>query len=107
MTNHAEQAKSIFMSALEKYSSEQWPAFLAGACRDDVALRERVEQLLQAHVDIGSIHTSAPPPTIDQLSPNFPVPRSVPTSCSSRLAKGAWASCTMPHNASPSAARWL
>ena len=30
MPNHAENARSIFMSAIEGYSPDQWPAFLDG-----------------------------------------------------------------------------
>ena len=47
MPNDSEIAKSIFMSAVEKYSSDQWPAFLDDACGDDAALRGRVEELLK------------------------------------------------------------
>jgi len=40
MTNDSETAKSIFMSAIEEYSPDQWPAFLDGACGDDASLRD-------------------------------------------------------------------
>ena len=66
MTNDAESAQSIFMSAIEKYSPDQWSAFLDGACREDVALRRRVEDLLRAHVAMGSIHAAGQSHTIDQ-----------------------------------------
>jgi serine/threonine protein kinase len=49
MANPAEQAESIFRSAIETQTPAQWPAFLDGACGKNTELRERVEQLLQAH----------------------------------------------------------
>ena len=58
MTNQIEQAKAIFLDAIENYQPEQWPTFLAGACRNDGVLREQVELLLQAHAEMGSFHES-------------------------------------------------
>ena len=66
MMNVSDNAKALFMSAIEKYSPDQWPAFLDGACGDNVGLRGRVEELLQAHIDMGSIHASGFAPTLDQ-----------------------------------------
>jgi WD40 repeat protein/serine/threonine protein kinase len=66
MSNDSENAKSIFMAAIEKYSPDQWPAFLDGACGDDQVLRGRVEKLLNAHVDMGSIHNSAQAVILDR-----------------------------------------
>jgi len=43
------QAKSIFLSAVEDHSPEQWSAYLDEACRGDAELRRRVETLLAAH----------------------------------------------------------
>jgi eukaryotic-like serine/threonine-protein kinase len=42
-------ARSIFIEAIENYAPDQWGNFLNEACRDDVALRQRVELLLNAH----------------------------------------------------------
>jgi serine/threonine-protein kinase len=71
MITDAEKVRSIFLAAIEKYSSEQWPVYLDGACGADRELRIRVEQLLKAHDDLGSIHihihpTPDPDATLDR-----------------------------------------
>jgi Tol biopolymer transport system component/tetratricopeptide (TPR) repeat protein len=43
------QAKSIFLSAIEGRTPEEWGAYLDEVCRGDVELRQRVEALLAAH----------------------------------------------------------
>jgi serine/threonine protein kinase len=58
------QARSIFLEAIEKYPPEQWPAFLDGACGAEAPLRARVEELLRAQVQLGSFH-EAPQPAVD------------------------------------------
>lgn len=65
MTSDSANTKSIFMAAIEKCTPDQWPAFLDDACGDDAALRGRVEELLRAHVEMGSIHASDPEATCD------------------------------------------
>jgi hypothetical protein len=55
MTAIEDQARSIFLAALER-APDQWPAFLGEACGDNAELRARVEQLLHAHQAMGSIH---------------------------------------------------
>ncbi len=47
-------AKSIFLFAIEKYKSEEWPIYLDGACADDAELRAEVEELLAAHRQVDS-----------------------------------------------------
>src|SRR6516162_3935063 len=54
MTALEDQARSIFLAALER-TPGQWPAFLEEACRDHAELRVRVDQLLRAHQAMGSI----------------------------------------------------
>ena len=49
MTAQALDARQIFLEAVEKHAPAEWPEFLDAACRDDAALRERVEALLKAH----------------------------------------------------------
>ena len=49
-----DDAQSIFMQALER-DPDRWAEFLDSACASDGELRERVEQLLQAHGQMGSI----------------------------------------------------
>src|SRR5439155_19085455 len=45
--------EDLFLRALDKPAAE-WPAFLAGVCGRDDALRRRVEVLLAAHDNPGS-----------------------------------------------------
>jgi serine/threonine protein kinase/WD40 repeat protein len=47
-------AKAIFLEAVEKHDSDQWPAFLDRACAGQPALRRRVEVLLVAHREAGT-----------------------------------------------------
>ena len=49
---------------------DQWPAFLDVECGDNPELRVRVDQLLQAHQALGSIHggVESPMATIDSPS---------------------------------------
>src|SRR5262249_3376883 len=54
-----DQARSIFLAALER-AADQWPAFLDEACGSHAELRARIEQLLQAHQAMGSIHGGSP-----------------------------------------------
>lgn len=64
MTTIAENAKTIFLEAVEKHSPETWATFLDEACGDDRELRQRVEGLLQAHADRDSLFDRADP-TVD------------------------------------------
>src|SRR5262245_9788285 len=50
-----DQARLLFLAALDR-AADQWPAFLAEACRDDAEVRARAERLLRAHQAMGSIH---------------------------------------------------
>jgi serine/threonine protein kinase/tetratricopeptide (TPR) repeat protein len=55
MTRIEDQARSIFLAALER-APDQWPACLDEACGANTELRARVDQLLHAHQALGSIH---------------------------------------------------
>jgi tetratricopeptide (TPR) repeat protein len=55
MTASEDQARALFLAALER-ATDLWPAFLDEACGNSPELRSRVEQLLQAHQAMGSIH---------------------------------------------------
>jgi tetratricopeptide (TPR) repeat protein len=55
MTALEDQARSIFLAALER-APDQWPAFMDEACGGNAELRVRVEELLHAHQSMGSIH---------------------------------------------------
>src|SRR5437773_698647 len=66
MTAIEDQARSIFLAALER-PADQWPGLLAEACGDNGDLRARVDQLLGAHRALGSIHAAGPPvATVDE-----------------------------------------
>src|SRR5437660_1599968 len=54
------QAKAIFLEAVEKHDPDGWPAFLAQACADQPDLRRRVEVLLGAHREAGTAQHQAP-----------------------------------------------
>jgi serine/threonine protein kinase/Tfp pilus assembly protein PilF len=56
MGDSANQAKSIFLAAIEDHVPEQWPAFVEQACAGDVRLRAEVERLLRAQSEMGSFH---------------------------------------------------
>src|SRR5262249_7597418 len=56
MAEQSNQAKSIFLEAIEKHAAEHWPAFLEQACAGDVLLRAEVEKLLRAQAALGSFH---------------------------------------------------
>ena len=58
MSASDDQARPIFFAALDR-TPEEWPRFLDESCDPDAELRARVEQLLHAHVALGSIPGSA------------------------------------------------
>jgi serine/threonine protein kinase len=64
MTTLEDQARSIFLAALER-APEEWSTFLAETCGDNAELRARVEHLLRAHEAMGSINHGPPAATID------------------------------------------
>jgi tetratricopeptide (TPR) repeat protein len=62
-----DHARSLFLGALER-APELWPAFLSESCGANTELRARVDQLLQAHIALGSIHggVDAPVATVEE-----------------------------------------
>ena len=55
--------ESLFVAALEKPTASERQAFLEEACAGDVALRQRVERLLAAHLKtLGILDQPARPP---------------------------------------------
>jgi serine/threonine protein kinase len=56
MAEQSNQAKAIFLAAIEQHTPEHWPAFLDQACAGDVPLRAAVEKLLLAQSEMGSFH---------------------------------------------------
>jgi serine/threonine protein kinase/tetratricopeptide (TPR) repeat protein len=67
MSDLSNQAKSIFLAAIEEHAPEQWPAFLDQACAGDLRLRAEVEKLLRSRSEMGSFHEPPPAPltTVD------------------------------------------
>jgi serine/threonine protein kinase/tetratricopeptide (TPR) repeat protein len=56
MGDPSNQAKAIFLAAIEEHRPGDWPAFLEQACAGDAALRAEVERLLRARAEMGSFH---------------------------------------------------
>src|SRR5262245_39855426 len=54
-------AKAIFLEAVERHAPDEWPAFLDRACASQPDLRGRVEALLQAHREVGTVRQSELP----------------------------------------------
>src|SRR5262245_27072214 len=54
MNADPQQAKALFLQAVEKHDAGQWPAFLEQACAGQPELRRRVEVLLEAHREAGT-----------------------------------------------------
>jgi serine/threonine protein kinase/tetratricopeptide (TPR) repeat protein len=64
------QAKSIFLAAIDEHAPEQWPTFLDQACAGDDLLRTEVERLLRSQAALGSFHEAprfALPAAVDEL----------------------------------------
>jgi eukaryotic-like serine/threonine-protein kinase len=72
--------ESLFIAALDKPTPSERRAFLVTACAGDVALRHRVERLLEAHLEtLGILDQQASPPFSTDASGGL-VPASVPAS---------------------------
>jgi WD40 repeat protein/serine/threonine protein kinase len=56
MGDPSNQAKAIFLAAIEEHAPEQWPAFVEQTCAGDVVLRDQVEKLLRAQSEMGSFY---------------------------------------------------
>src|SRR5262245_57632451 len=54
MNADPQQAKALFLQAVEQHDPDQWPAFLDQACAGQPELRRRVEVLLEAHREAGT-----------------------------------------------------
>ncbi len=75
MSEVAERAKSIFLKAVEEYAPNEWRAYLNGACGSDAELRARVEDLLNAHAELGTFREQG---ERDSPTVQFEAPREKP-----------------------------
>ena len=96
----------IFHAARKLPNADERAAYLEQACGEDLALASRDRDALLDHdAAKDSLPRSALYPAwaspSTTLPSNSPAPRSVPTSCWSRLAKAAWASCTWRRRREP------
>ena len=60
MNADPKSAKAIFLEAVERHAPDQWPAFLDRACAGQPDLRGRVEALLEAHREVGTVEHREP-----------------------------------------------
>src|SRR5579864_3576495 len=70
MPANAQKVRELFVHAVGKVPPEQWGAFVAEACGDDLELRGQLQQFLQIHREGGSFLESPAAPllgTIDEL----------------------------------------
>ncbi len=54
MSKLSNNAREIFLKAIEGHQPDDWSGYLDEACGDDADLRDRVEKLLRAHQDLGT-----------------------------------------------------
>src|SRR5262249_11432651 len=55
MNANPKRVKAIFLEAVENHAAAGWAAFLDRTCADQPELRRRVEVLLQAHREAGTL----------------------------------------------------
>ena len=71
--------ESLFAAVLEKQTASERRAFLEEACAGDVALRQRVERLLEAHLQTpGILEKSARPPDWAEITAGADAARNAP-----------------------------
>ena len=67
------QAKALFLQAVENYAPDQWPAFLDGACLGQPELRKWIEMLLEAHRETSTgqrqVPGDVPVETLERIDP--------------------------------------
>jgi hypothetical protein len=64
MIEQSNQAKSIFLEAVEEHLPEQWPAFVEQACAGDRMLRQPARDLRMSRFGVANRkRTRRPPPS--------------------------------------------
>src|SRR5262249_6155504 len=81
--------ESIFAEAPDKGSLEERDAYLDEACKDDAALRARVENLLRSHEQAGSFLRQPPAATSDESVRESPGTRIGPYKLLQQIPSGA------------------
>src|SRR5262245_49960306 len=109
MSDRSEQAKSIFLEAIERHAPDHWPAFLEQACAGDDILRAGVEKLLGAQAALGSFHEEARAPvvvTVEEQVRERPGAVIGPYKLMDQIGEGGMARSSSPSSSSQCGARW-
>jgi serine/threonine protein kinase len=98
--------REIFVGALKQSDATERAAYLAEACGDDVALRERVEVLLQEHEQLGSFleppaHAPALSATVDGPTDERPGTRIGPYKLLQQIGEGGMGTVFMAEQTRP------
>jgi len=74
MSIPANQARAIFLEAIEQPDAGERAKYIATACGGDAELQARVERLMRSHEQLGSFHEDSPAAdaTIDQPTVECP-----------------------------------
>ena len=72
MSDDKPNLDSLFLAASEIESKAERDAFLAGACGDDLELRQQIEQLLQSDQHAGSFLNKPAPGLEATIAPQTP-----------------------------------
>jgi eukaryotic-like serine/threonine-protein kinase len=67
MNADVQKVRSIFLAAVENHAPAQWASYLDEACSGDEELRNRVDELLQAHAESNSLLDNPGPALVATL----------------------------------------
>jgi WD40 repeat protein/serine/threonine protein kinase len=97
-----DHARSIFLGALER-APDAWSEYLTEVCGGHAELRARVEALLGAHAEIGSIHVASKPVdvTVDSLLSERPGTRIGPYKLLQQIGEGGFGVVFMAEQTEP------
>jgi serine/threonine protein kinase/Flp pilus assembly protein TadD len=99
MTTLEDQARSLFLAAIGRAPGD-WPTFLDGACGGRPEVRARVEELLRAHVSMGSVH-ARPADTVDLSTADAPGAAVGPYRLRERIGEGGFGVVFMAEQTEP------